>query len=145
MKKQFKTIYDHAVVVSPNGGESLTDQQYLTECDINHILRQYKITGVLPNSMRVGVGGDFSDIGDFQSCLEKISRAKSEFESLPSDLRARFGNDPASYVDFVLNPSNVEECVKLGLRVLPPEKEETPTDVLKRIEKVVTPKGDGAA
>lgn len=145
MKKKFLTIYSHADVVSPSGGKSLTDQQYLAECDINTILKKYRITGVLPTSLKVGVGGDFSNIGDFQTCLDRINRAKSEFEALPSDIRSRFGNDPSAYVDFVLNPDNTDECVKLGLRVLPDKPEETAVDVLKRIEGVVTPKGDGAA
>lgn len=140
---KFRTIYNHAVVSSPCGGVSLTDQQYKRDCDINCILKQFGATGRLP-VCREGVSGDFSDIGDYQKCLDRINHAKDEFSALPSDLRARFGNDPTAYVRFCLDPANVDECVRLGLRVKPAPKEDTAVDVLKRIEKGVTPKKEQA-
>lgn len=147
MKKIFHTIYSHETVVHKDFGQSMTDQQYLDECDINSVIKRYLKTGTAP-ALRVGVSGDFSSIGDFQSCLERINRAKAEFDALPSDLRSRFGNDPTSYVDFVLNPANRDECVRLGLRVNP-VKEDTPLDALHRIEEgikksKVTAPSDGA-
>lgn len=138
---KFKTILNHARPISPHGGISMTDQQYLKDCDINYILRRYQATGDIPVS-KSGVYGDFSDVGDFSTCLNKINKAKAEFEALPSDLRARFGNDPESYVAFCLDPANIDEAVRLGLRVKPAANPDTPVDVLKRIEKAVTPKGD---
>lgn len=137
---KFRTILNHERPVSPHGGLSMTDPQYLKDCDINVILRRYQATGAVPVA-KSGVYGDFADIGDFATCLDKINKAKSEFEALPSNIRARFGNDPKSYVDFVLDPANFDEAVRLGLRVKPAAKEDTPVDVLKRIEKSVTPKG----
>lgn len=145
MKIKFLTKYDHADVVSPHGGKSLTDQQYRDECDINHILKQFGATGQVPNLRTEGVSGDFSDIGDFQSCLDKVNKAKDEFLALPSYIRQRFGNDPKAYVEFCLNPANVDECIRLGLREKPAVKGDTSVDVLKRIEQVVTPKGDAVA
>ena len=139
MKKQFKTIYDHLNPVSPHGGDSLTDQQYLQECDINSILKTYGATGKLPVNIKSGVSGDFSEVGDFQSCLDKINRAKDEFASLPAEIRARFGNDPVTYVDFVLDPANTEECVRLGLKekfVKKPSVEELLADIKNNTTKV---------
>lgn len=145
---KFKTIYDHAVVVSPHGGISLTDQQYKRECDINCILQDFGATGRLP-VRKEGVSGDFSDVGDYQCCLDRINRAKDEFMSQPSDIRARFGNDPAAYVDFVLDPANVDECLRLGIMEKREVKRST-DEVLESIEKntrkeVSRPKGEGAA
>lgn len=149
MKKRFFTIYDHSNPVSPHGGISLTDQQYLDECDINRILKTYGATGKLPVTIKSGVSGDFSELGDFQSCLDKINRAKDEFAALPAELRARFGNDPVSYVDFVLDPANTDECIKLGLKVRSVEKptvEELLTDIRSNTSKDVTgPKGPESA
>ncbi len=148
MKKKFYTIYDHLSPVSPNGGVSCTDQQYLKECDINQILKTYGATGKLSVNLRSGVSGDFSEVGDFQSCLDKINRAKDEFAALPSDIRARFGNDPVAYVDFVLNPANTEECIRLGLKekiVIKPTVEDLLGDIKKNTSKdgavVTAPKG----
>lgn len=140
MSRKFHTFYSHPHPVSPAGGVSLTDAQFADECDINSILRRFGATGQLPHTSRSVVSGDFSDIHDYQACLERVNRAKSEFLALPADLRGRFGNDPSAYVDFVLDPSNQDECVRLGLRVVP-EKVDTSLDVLQRIEKsLVTPK-----
>lgn len=130
--KKFKTVYSHSIPIKKGFGPSMTDQQYRDECDINSIIGRYIKTGKVPTS-REGISGNFADIGDFQSCLERITLAKNEFDALPSSLRSRFGNDPVAYVDFVLNPANNEECVKLGFRVKP-TKEDTPLDALHRIE-----------
>lgn len=144
MATKFYTRYNHPDPVSPSGGVSLTDPQFVDECDVNKILKRFGATGELPRVSRSVVSGDFSDVGDFQSCLERINRAKDEFLSLPSDIRARFGNDPEAYVGFVLDPTNQDECIRLGLR----EKAsviETELDVLKDIKKAVTPKEDTSA
>lgn len=150
MKKKFHTVYEHSNPVSPHGGVSMTDQQYLKECDINCILKTYGATGRLPSNIREGVSGDFSEVGDFQFCLDKINRAKDEFAALPSEIRARFGNDPVSYVDFVLNPDNTDECIRLGLKeqvVHKPTTEELLEDIKRNTAKDVTPPqgGEGAA
>lgn len=145
---KFKTIYDHAVVISPHGGKSLTDQQYKRDCDIYCILQDFGATGRLPVHGE-GVSGDFSEIGDYQKCLDRINRAKDDFMSLPSDIRARFGNDPAAYVDFVLDPANTEECLRIGLKVkneVKPTSEELLGEIAKNTRKEVSPpKAEGAA
>lgn len=143
--KTFKTIYNHAKPISPNGGVSMTDQQYVKECDINTILKQYGATGRLPVDIREGVSGDFSGIGDYKDCLDRINHAKDSFAALPSTIRDRFGNDPTAYVEFVLDPANTDECIRLGLKVKPEPAPETEVDVLKRIEEKVTPKGNNPA
>ena len=144
---KFLTIYTHANPESPCGGKSLTDQQYKKDCDINCILEQFGATGRLPVHPE-GITGDFSDIGDYQSCLDRINRAEAEFSNLPSDIRSRFGNDPKAYVDFVLDPDNTDECIRLGLKVKNVKKR-TAEEILEGIEsntrKDVTPKGEGAA
>lgn len=149
MAKKFYTIYDHVKVVSPHGDKvSLTDQQYKRECDINCILKDFGATGRLPVHGE-GVSGDFSDIGDYQKCLDRISRAKDEFMELPSEIRARFGHDPSAYVDFVLDPANTDECIRLGLKEVRKHKR-TSEEILEGIEQntrkeVSPPKAEGAA
>lgn len=113
----FKTRYNHAHPVTKFDGVSMTEQQYRDECDIDIILKRYKVGQPLPTSARVGSYGDFTDFGDYQSCLERIRRADEDFNSLPASLRSRFGNDAQAYYQFVLDPKNEDECFKLGLRV----------------------------
>lgn len=141
---KFFTVFRHQDPKSNCGVKSLTQQQYKDDCEIESIMKRYQITGQLPPSRSV-ISGDFSDVGDYQACLDKVNKAKDEFAALPSSLRDRFGNDPSAYVDFILNPANVEECCKLGLmeKVEPPS--DTAVDVLKRIESKVTSKEETAA
>lgn len=42
------------------------------------------------------------------------------FDTLPSKLRLRFGNDPAEFLSFVEDPANDQEMIDLGLKPKPP-------------------------
>jgi len=44
-----------------------------------------------------------------------ISEAKSMFETVPSHIRAKFGEDPAQYLAFMQDPNNIEAIEALGL------------------------------
>lgn len=147
--KKFFTKYNHTDVVSPSGGVSMTDPQFLKDCDINTILDKYR-AGLVP-IVKPMKYGDFSEVGDFADALQRVTRAKEYFEGLPSDVRSRFGNDLTTFCDFALNPANVEECVKLGIFDAV-QHEETALDVLKQINNKVTtpvaeptPHGEGNA
>lgn len=103
---------------SPHGGKSLTDAQYLKECDIDVILKRVG-AGDLSNLNDLGVYRDVSGLGDFASALETVRRATQDFEALPSNIRDRFGNDPRALVSFLSDSANDEEAIKLGLKVRP--------------------------
>lgn len=138
-KTKFNTIFRHPSPVSVHGDEvSLTDPQYLADCDINTILKKFQITGQLPSG-RIGVYGDFSDCGTFSDIISRVNKATADFENLPSDVRARFGHDASAFYDFVLNPDNHDECCRLGIISERPH-EETALDVLHRIADGVTAK-----
>jgi hypothetical protein len=42
---------------------------------------------------------------------------------LPSDIRAKFDNDPGEFFEFCTDPKNADEMVQLGLREAPPSPE----------------------
>jgi phage internal scaffolding protein len=94
---------------------SLAQQHFKEECDINNILKQFNITGQMPEGTLSPRYGDFTGIGDYHSALNKVIAAEDEFMSLPADLRARFENDPAQLIEFLDNNQNYDEAVKLGL------------------------------
>jgi len=95
----------------------LVDQSAVEDCDINNIISRYQRAAVpLPplDPSRVRYG-DFTDVTNFQDAQIRILEAQEMFDALPAKLRARFENDPAMFLDFVDDPNNMDEMVKLGL------------------------------
>lgn len=113
------------ITMRPNGTKrvqimneepSKTQQQFKDECDINNIVRKYKATGQLTHlSSKQGVYADVSEITDLQESLQKVQQASDAFNTLPAELRRRFGNNPQQLLEFLQDPRNFEEGVKLGI------------------------------
>jgi phage internal scaffolding protein len=109
---------------------TLAQQHFKDECDINNILRQFNVTGLLPEAPLSPRYGDFSGITDYHTAMNAVIAAEDGFMALPADLRARFQNDPAQLIDFLSDENNRSEAEKLGL--LDAQKTEstvTPLDV----------------
>lgn len=106
----------HRVRVTVNTGtDSLVEQYHKDDCDIHVILKRYAKTGVLPINDAVPHYGDFSNVQTYQQAQNLIARINNYFESLPSRIRERFSNDPNSFLEFVNDPANRQECEKLGI------------------------------
>lgn len=102
-------------------GDSVTKQSFKAECDINTILAKYRTTGVLPTLIKENPRfGDFSDVPTYQEALNTVRLAQEQFDSLSSHVRERFANDPARFLEFVSDPLNSEELVKMGLATARP-------------------------
>ena len=104
---------------------SLAQQQFKDECDINNILRQFNISGELPNAPVSPRYGDFTGISDYKTALDRVIAADEEFMNLPATIRARFENEPANLIEFLDNEENRLEAEKLGL-VAPKEQFNAP-------------------
>lgn len=99
---------------------SKTQQAPKDDCDVNKILKKYEKTGmVLHQNHSQGSYGDFTNYGDFRSGLEIITNAQNAFDALPSKIRKKFGNNPALLLEFIQDPSNIDEAIKLGLAKKP--------------------------
>ncbi len=106
---------------------SRAKQSFLEECDINTIMRKYEKTGLLDHTnTHQGDYGDFLGYEDYQSSLNQLLQAQEMFASIPAQIRAKFDNDPATFVDFAQNPENLAEMRELGLA--PPEAPKPPTE-----------------
>lgn len=104
----------------PVNEPSLTKQSFKDDCDIDTIVSRY-----------IGVGGSINSLPDFRpdavdnldlptvssyhEAMNVVAEANNAFSNVPAKVRRRFDNDPAQFVDFVSNPENFDECVKLGL------------------------------
>lgn len=105
------------------GTVHLAVQASKEEADINTIVRRFGLTGQLPQNVRVPLAGDFTEAMDFRSSLHAIMDAEASFAAMPAEVRKRFGNDPAEFVDFTTAVDkegklvNLAEMRKLGLAV----------------------------
>lgn len=100
--------------------DSRAIQSQRDEADINTIVRNFGLTGQLPQGVRVPTYGDFEGLDNYQEALEAIRAADASFKAMPADVRSRFDNNPAKFVAFCSDSANLEEMRKLGLAVPAP-------------------------
>lgn len=117
---EFKKAYEPKIRQSIDcSGESRTQQQYKDLCDVNNICRKYAQTGLLEHVNKYqGIYDDVSNAEDYRASMETVLRANDMFMSLSSDIRKRFENDPAKFLQFAENKDNIDEMREMGL--LPP-------------------------
>lgn len=103
---------------------SRTKQSFASECDINLIMKRFsKVQGSeylsKYNGYVGGQFGDFSTVTDYRSAIEQVRSAEDVFMRIPAQIRRQFGDDAATFLDFVQNPANKEELIKMGLVKVP--------------------------
>jgi len=98
--------------------KSKAQQSQADEADINVIVKRFGVGGLLPQVSRLPEYGDF-DVGitDFHEAMNVVRAAGEDFARQPADIRRRFENDPGQYVDFLMDPANIDEAIKLGLAI----------------------------
>lgn len=94
---------------------SLTKQSMADACDINRIMRRYLVSGTIDHLARHGGQYGFATSQTFHDAMNIVAVAEQMFADLSSDLRTRFSNDPAKFLDFVQDHRNVDEMRRLGL------------------------------
>lgn len=114
-------------VGSRNDEPTMTQQHFTAECDVNNILAKFVRTGIL-DTIGPGTYEDVSDSLDYLTALQTIQRANEVFEALPSKIRAEFQNDPAQYLAFVEDSSNLERGIELGIFTKNATKKELSTE-----------------
>lgn len=113
----FKSAYSEklrVVKVFPENSR-WTKQSFKDECDINTIMGRYMRTGELP-MINVSYPQYMDCTGmDFETHMQFVAGAKTMFSELPSDIRNRFNNDPAAFLDFCSQEKNRPELAEMGL------------------------------
>ena len=104
-----------------DGVESLTVKSDMPMTSIRELLKR----GSLPQNPNEMNYGDFTDVVDYETALQRVITAQDSFDALPAKLRDRFENSPANLIEFLNDESNRDEAVKLGL-INPPEKPAAP-------------------
>jgi len=104
--------------ITINDEPSLTDQSQAPQTDINNIMKAYMKTGdEALLKRRAGQYADLTQIGDLSEALSQIQLAEEAFMDLPSDLRYRLNNDPSQFIEYLNDPQNTDEAIRLGFLV----------------------------
>lgn len=94
---------------------SLAQQQFKDEVDINVLLERFKVTGRMPESVRLPSYGDFTAVSDYRSALDAVNQARDAFMELPAKVRAEFNHSPQAFLEFVSDEKNLPRMRELGL------------------------------
>jgi len=97
----------------------LTEQAHAKTADINEIVRRHGANAFHRQYVEMLQSGAmrFDDVtgNDFQEASVIIAKAQQSFGQLPAELRAKFENNPAKFLDFVQNPDNGPALIDMGL------------------------------
>lgn len=96
--------------------KSRTQQNLHESTKIGSILKKYAQTGVITHLNNAEPQyGDFSNYKGFQENLNMVIEAQESFDSLPSEIRKYFQNNPQNLIDFISDESNRQKAEDLGL------------------------------
>lgn len=111
--------------------ESIVQQQFKDEVDINNIMDKFQKG--LPITHVNRAQGHYSDLTEipstYEGMLNQSIKAGASFEALPEKIKRRFGT-PEALLAFLDDPSNAGEAVTLGLVDNPPsaQRDDKPND-----------------
>lgn len=106
---------------------SKIQQDTAEQADINYILKQFNVTGEINSENRgTPMYGDYSNVGDYNTALNRVTSAERLFAELPARMRERFENNPAKLLSYVSDPKNLDACIDLGL-IQAPENYQKPS------------------
>lgn len=110
-------------------GESRTQQHLHEQTKMSSILARYDRTGQFNHvNVSPGMYGDFTQYQDLRSNIEKVRSAQAQFDQIPAQIRNKFDNDPTRLVEYLSNPSNLDEAESLGFLVRRQEPKKSPND-----------------
>lgn len=96
-------------------GPSMTSQSMADEADINKIMARIQKGQTVLTSVGEPFYGDVSEFGGLQEAIMKVQDAEDLFMQYPAELRSKFDNDPVKMVEFLEDPKNLDEAIKMGL------------------------------
>ncbi|AXL15444.1 internal scaffolding protein [Microviridae sp.] len=97
-------------------GEMLTEQSHARSTDINFIIDQFTRTGVLKHSEQyAGQYGEFLAGDIYEIAQTKIAEANTMFQTLPPGVRQEFQGGTQEFLEFINDPTNVDQIEELGL------------------------------
>lgn len=108
----------------------LVEQNHKDEVDINNIVKKHGMDLIAKTAAMQNFIYDDNPNNDFQETMNAIIQAEKSFSSIPSEIRKKFDNSPAQFMDFIHNSENQQQLVDWGLAQEP--------EIIKPIEVLVT-------
>lgn len=96
-------------------GASMTSQSPAEEVDINRIVSKIQKGKPVLVSNGEPFYGDVSEFKGLAESFQMIQDSEDLFMQYPADIREKFGNDPVQFVEFLEDPNNYEDALKMGL------------------------------
>jgi len=139
--------YDRDLVSARSGLEvfppSKTTQADAESADINYIVRQFGLTGRMPEGVRIPSFQDFSEaVDDYQTAANAVRDAQASFLTIPAAIRARFHNDPQAFLEYCSKPEHLDSLREMGLAPPAPEPETPPVPPQGKATKSAAPAVD---
>lgn len=105
----------------PKETGSKVQQHHKDAADVSLIVSRHlkqpisqRSAGIAPHGNRQPIFGDFSNI-DYHGMMNQVVQIDQTFMRLPSRVRNRFKNRPEMLIQFVSDPANAAEALKMGL------------------------------
>lgn len=117
---KLKNAYDdHSIASNATGLEckdpSKTQQHDEHDANINNIVATYMRTRTIEGHNKPPINSDFTMITSMQDAMQLIVDARESFMEQPAQVRAKFDNDPAKFVDFCSREENRDAMRQMGL------------------------------
>lgn len=143
MRSAFKP---HPRVRTVPRGNSLARQSMQKECDINNIMAKFQKTGLISHVNKHGGSyGEMPEAADFHEAMTLVTSSTEMFMELPSEVRDRFRNDPASFLEFVSDDENREALIEMGLIPAEDDEEDDPPPVVEPVAAAPDPAAPAAS
>lgn len=111
-ERSFESGIDNQIDLYPDK----TVQSDVDGAEINKLVKRFGLTtDEMPDPAIWDHMGDFSDVVDLHTMMNRVVESRQAFESLPSTLREVFGNNPANLLEFLEDPRNAEDAARMGL------------------------------
>ena len=99
---------------SDDYSDGRTKQAFKDATDINKILAKAAKGQTITHLAKHGaIYGDFSDIDDLLTAHDRLQAGQRIFDDLPSEVRREFKNNIGTFYNYVNDPSNKDDLVRL--------------------------------
>lgn len=93
----------------------MTKSEFKADCDVNLIMKKYVRDGVLKHVGNLdAIYGDF-DYMSYHDVMNQALAAEQAFLDLPAKARKYFGNDPATFLEYMNDNPDSNLLSELGL------------------------------